>query len=589
MQLTKLFNKGKAKEDQKKPVDIATDIITKVTLGDMIASCNATGGFVNVTLTREFIMAEIVRLLAAGRPAPPSTPHKVIAVDFSSPNIAKPLHVGHLRSTIIGDTICRLYEYCLGLPEGGESCGVKDWSVEDRTNKDAPEVTKVHRINHVGDWGTQFGMLIAQLKLEAPNFREEMPDIGDLVKFYKRAKAHFDEDVDFKEEARATVVKLQARNEEEFTAWQKICELSRGDFQVLYDQLSVNLNECGESFYNDLIPEVIQKMQDAGLAEEDDGALCCWPEGRADPDAKGKKTKKPVIPLILRKRDGGYGYDSTDMAAIYYRTQVLGADKLVYTTDFGQGPHFDLVFKAAEKMGWVNQAKTDPQGIHVGFGLVKDANGQKFKTRSGDTVGLKLLLDEAVAKVQGILEERSADRMDTDEIRTTAEKVGIAAVKYADLASQRTKDYVFSFDKMLNLKGNTAVYLLYAFARINSIMGKAGVTREALLEHPEALQVSDVPAEADAELALMLHIARFQEDIEMTLRDLFPHRLCDYLYNLSVKVSDFYEKCRVIVDDPAVRQSRLRMLLAAQMTMKTCFDILGIHAPGRADDHEDVL
>ncbi|KAG9394740.1 arginine--tRNA ligase [Carpediemonas membranifera] len=579
MQLSKLHNKGKPKTEQKSPFDVASEIAANVPENDVIEKCEPVNGFINIYLKEDFIKAEIKRLLATGSPIPPEVPYKRVVVDFSSPNIAKPLHVGHLRSTIIGDTICRLYEYCLGIPEGGVDVDpVCDWAAVEKALEDEGENAKpaVIRTNHVGDWGTQFGMLIAQLKLEAPDFKEKMPDIGDLVTFYKRAKAHFDEDLEFKEEARRTVVKLQSHSPDEYAAWKKICELSRADFQVIYDMLKVSIAECGESFYNPLIPVVIKMMEDEGKAELDNGALCWFRDGKPDPDApKSKKGQSASIPLILRKTDGGYGYDSTDMAAIYYRTQRLHADKIVYCTDHGQAPHFDLIFAAAKAMGWVEMGP-DPEAVHVGFGLVKDTSGQKFKTRSGDTVGLRLLLDEAVGKVHAILKERSANRMTEEEMPEIAQKVGIAAVKYADLSSQRTKDYVFSFDRMLNLKGNTAVYLMYAYARISSIFGKAGTTKEALLETPEAIVLSEVAEERAAEVALMMHIARFQDEVVSTLKDLYPHRLCDYLYNLSVKISDFYEKCRVITDDAVMRESRLHMLLAAQLTMKKCFDILGI-------------
>lgn len=522
-----LFSALKGKPDVPKNPKAFSEAIMSVLAAQehpMIGKLEITGpGFISVHLRPEFIEERIRMFLQESVPAP-EHPRKKVIVDFSSPNIAKEMHVGHLRSTIIGDTLCRVLEFV------GHD---------------------VKRINHVGDWGTQFGMLIAHLKDKHADFLDNPPNIGDLQAFYKESKKRFDEDADFKARAHQEVVKLQSGDAENLKAWQFFCKTSRDEFQKIYDRLDVVLEEKGESFYNPLMPSLVEELSSSGLVQESQGAMCFF-----IPNAD--------MPLMMRKSDGGFTYDTTDMAAIRYRLQQEQAEWLIYVTDAGQAPHFDLIFKAAQMSGWVNPEKHRID--HVGFGVVLGEDGKKFKTRSGDTVRLVDLLDEARDRCKKELLERQAD-IPAEDIDPTAEALGYGAVKYFDLNKNRNTNYQFSYDQMCDLRGNTAVYLLYSHARVCSIFRKAGVSFDDIkgatlkIQHP-------------SELALALHMMRFPEVVNGVLEDLMPNRLTDFLYELTCKFSDFYRDCRVMGDENET--SRLLLCESVARLMRLCFKILGI-------------
>jgi arginyl-tRNA synthetase len=438
-------------------------------------------GFINLTLRPETLTQEVRARLGDPRLGVPSVAEEAAAaggaaaapviVDFSSPNIAKEMHVGHLRSTIIGDSLARVLEF-RGHP--------------------------VLRLNHVGDWGTQFGMLITHLKQVAPEALDtaDAVDLGDLVAFYRQAKARFDEDEAFQTASREEVVKLQGGDPVSLKAWGLLCDQSRREFQRIYDRLDIRLGERGESFYNPYLAAVVSDLETTGLLVTDDGARCVFLEG-----VSGKEGKP--MPVIVQKSDGGFNYATTDLAAIRYRFAAApegdGARRVIYVTDAGQANHFAGVFQVARRAGWI------PEGArleHVPFGLVQGEDGKKLKTRAGDTVRLRDLLDEAVERADADLRRRLAEEgREEDEafIRHVATTVGLAAVKYADLSQNRTTNYQFSFDRMLALQGNTAPYLLYAVVRIAGIARRGGaISREAVSRMPPRAVGSRIPWRMDA-------------------------------------------------------------------------------------------
>mmetsp|Transcript_9998 Transcript_9998/g.18285 ORF Transcript_9998/g.18285 Transcript_9998/m.18285 type:complete len:861 (+) Transcript_9998:74-2656(+) len=502
-------------------------------------------GFIMSRIKASYLEQGVNNIIKNGAPTKPkcvtstATPEQPsnVVVDFSSPNIAKEMHVGHLRSTIIGEAVCRIMEY-MG--------------------------SKVHRVNHVGDWGTQFGMLIQYLKEEYPDFHGDIPNITDLTQFYKNAKGRFDESPEFKKISQLNVVKLQAGDEECKKIWQVLCDVSRKEFEKVYKRLDITVEECGESFYNDKIPPVIEEFTERGMCSvEEGGAKCVFV-----PNFK--------IPLMIQKSDGGYGYDSTDMAAIKYRLDKLKASQIVYITDFTQADHFAMVFAAAKKIGWVDD-ESGHRLDHIGFGTVQGEDGKRFKTRSGDTVRLVDLLDEAVARMESSLKERAAEgktSASADEIHVTACAMGYGAVKYFDLRRNPTSSYKFSYDAMLDTKGNTAIYLLYAHARLESIVtkGKAdfGVDIDALIGGGNA----QIALAHKSERNLGLHLHFFADSIEETLNDLFPYHICDFVYTLSIAASEFVTQCKVL-GSPEM-ESRLLLCRATALTMRQCFDLLGI-------------
>ncbi|KAL3943301.1 MAG: hypothetical protein SGBAC_002629 [Bacillariaceae sp.] len=490
-------------------------------------------GFICFRIATSYLQLQVQKLIGKSLPKPNVKPQQCV-VDFSSPNIAKEMHVGHLRSTIIGESVCRILEFV------GH---------------------KVERVNHVGDWGTQFGMLIQYLQEEYPDFSENMPNITDLTEFYKCAKKRFDEDADFKKTAQLNVGKLQSGNEEFLKMWKILCDISRKEFQKVYTRLDVVTHEFGESFYNDKIPAVIEEFEKHGMISiEEGGAKCVF-------------VKSAKIPLMLQKSDKGYGYDSTDMAALKYRLQTIGAHRIIVITDFSQGDHFVMCNQAANDIGWVNAGQ---RLQHIGFGTVQGEDGKRFKTRSGDTVRLVDLLDEAVSRMEGSLVERidsGKANITREEVHEVAEAIGYGAVKYFDLRRNPTSNYKFSYDAMLDTKGDTAVYLLYARVRFESIMAKAkkehGVDVDELIKNGEKI-VLEHPSERN--LVLQLHA--FADTIETTLDDLFPYHICEYVYNLSIAGSDFVTNCRVLGSEEM--KSRLLLCHVTTMAMRQCFDLLGI-------------
>ncbi len=522
------------------PRAIAQQIVQNLDVSGICQTPSIAGpGFINLTLDPAYLEVQLsdiqwnLRLGVESVAIP-----QCIIVDFSSPNIAKEMHVGHLRSTIIGDAIARILEF---------------------------RGHRVLRLNHVGDWGTQFGMLIAYLREAYPTAltTSNALELGDLVAFYRQAKQRFDADEEFQEKARQEVVKLQAGVEDTQRAWQLLCEQSRREFEVIYDVLDIHLTERGESFYNSLLPTVVQDLEALSLVVEDAGAKCVFLEGFTN------KNGSP-LPLIVQKSDGGYNYATTDLAALRYRIEQDKANRIIYVTDAGQANHFAQVFQVARRAGWLTQ---EIQVVHIPFGLVQGEDGKKLKTRSGETVRLRDLLDEAIARARADLEARlkTEGREETEEFKAhVAQVIGISAVKYADLSQNRNSNYIFSFDKMLSLQGNTAPYLLYAYARIQSISRKGEIDFQQLEVNAKIL------LQEEAELVLGKHLLQLSEILTDVERDLLPNRLCQYLYELSQKFNQFFEQCPVLWSDEPVRTSRLVLCDLTARTLKLGLSLLGI-------------
>ncbi|MEB3228128.1 MAG: arginine--tRNA ligase [Synechocystis sp.] len=528
-----------AKQLGQQPRAIAAEIVEKVDLTGICEPLTIAGpGFINLKLLPDYLVQQLIEIESDDHLGVETLaePERVI-VDFSSPNIAKEMHVGHLRSTIIGDCIARVLEF-----RGYE----------------------VLRLNHVGDWGTQFGMLITYLKEVSPAalVTADALEIGDLVAFYKQAKQRFDEDEQFRETSRQAVVGLQSGDPDSLKAWKLLCDQSRREFQVIYDWLEIEITERGESFYNPLLADVVKQLDAQGLLVEDAGAQCVFLDGFTNKDGDR-------LPLIVQKSNGGYNYATTDLAALTYRFQTDHAQRIIYVTDAGQANHFAQVFQVAQKAGII----ADPnQVVHVPFGLVKGEDGKKLKTRAGDTIRLKDLLSEAVAHARQDLETRleTEERQETPEfIETVAQRVGIAAVKYADLSQNRTSDYIFSFDKMLALQGNTAPYMLYAYARIQSISREGGIDFSQLAS-------GEIVLADDTELALAKHLLQFADVIHTVETTFLPNRLCDYLYELSKVFNRFYENCPVLKAENPQRRSRLLLCDLTAKTLKQGLTLLGI-------------
>lgn len=529
-----------SKQLGQQPRAIAEQLVKQLDVSDICQPPVVAGpGFINLTLLPAYLEAQLSAIQADTRlgVTAAKTPKRVV-VDFSSPNIAKEMHVGHLRSTIIGDSIARILEF-----QGHD----------------------VLRLNHVGDWGTQFGMLIAYLREAYPEAltTANALDLGDLVTLYRQAKQRFDEDEAFKEAARQEVVQLQAGAEDTRAAWQLLCEQSRREFQVIYDLLDVHLIERGESFYNPLLPAVVEDLDCLGLLVEDAGAKCVFLEGFTNKEGE-------PLPLIVQKSDGGYNYATTDLAALRYRIEQDQANRLIYITDAGQANHFAQVFQVARRAGWIPD---DVEIVHVPFGLVQGEDGKKLKTRSGETVRLRDLLDEAITRTRADLESRLQEegRSETEDfIAAVAQAVGISAVKYADLCQNRTSNYVFSYDKMLALQGNTAPYMLYAYVRIRGISRKGRINFEQLGVNAKIL------LQEETELTLSKHLLQLSEILGYVESDLLPNRLCQYLFELSQKFNQFYDRCPVLAADEPLRTSRLVLCDLTARTLKLGLSLLGI-------------
>ncbi|MGA1003739.1 arginine--tRNA ligase [Vulcanococcus sp.] len=528
------------------PRKIAEAVVEQLKADDgFMALCQepqiAGPGFINITLQPERLAAEVQQRLGDVRLGVPAVEQAApVVVDFSSPNIAKEMHVGHLRSTIIGDSLARVLEF-RGHP--------------------------VLRLNHVGDWGTQFGMLITHLKQVAPEALEtaDAVDLGDLVAFYREAKKRFDEDEAFQTTSREEVVKLQGGDPVSLKAWGLLCDQSRREFQKIYDRLDIRLSERGESFYNPYLEGVVRDLEATGLLVVDDGAGCVFLEGVSGKDGK-------PLPVIVQKSDGGFNYATTDLAAIRYRfgsaPEGDGARRVVYVTDAGQANHFAGVFQVARRAGWL------PEGArleHVPFGLVQGEDGKKLKTRAGDTVRLRDLLDEAVERSEADLRRRLEEEGRSEDeafIAHVANTVGLAAVKYADLSQNRITNYQFSFDRMLALQGNTAPYLLYAVVRIAGIARKGGDLDAA---STGGLQFSE-----PQEWALVRELLKFDAVIAEVEEELLPNRLCTYLFELSQVFNRFYDQVPVLKAEPEALPSRLALCRLTADTLKLGLGLLGI-------------
>ncbi len=551
---------GLAKKLKTNPHELAKEVVKNLDLSDICEAPKVEGpGFINLKLKPEFLadrLLEINRHIASLGIEKTDKP-KTIVVDFSSPNIAKQMHVGHLRSTIIGDCICRILE-CLGH--------------------------NVIRQNHIGDWGTQFGMLTALL-MDRSTFTALGTDatltafdsnssiVQDLEDFYRQAKKRYDTDEGFAGRSRNNVVKLQNDDIDVKLFWRKIVIASLDEIQPIYDQLTVELNKkhvCGESFYNEFLPDIVKELTDKGLAVESDGAVCVFPEGFTNKEGQ-------PLPFIIQKSDGAYLYATTDLAALRYRINQLKANAIIYVTDSRQKLHFEMLFAVAKMAKWVSD---DIKLSHVMFGSILGDDGTPLKTRAGENVKLKELLDEAVERAKTIVEEKNPD-LSSDKKEQIAKAVGIGAVKYADYSNNRTSDYVFSFDKMLAMDGNTAPYMQYAYARIKSIERKAqtkdvdiadelaGLDAQSLTwaSKPQLLLFgvySSVPEPAELDLAK--YLVRYGEALQAAAADYRPNYLTAYLFELAQKFSAFYTNCPVLKAEPGKRPTRL---LLCDLTAKT--------------------
>lgn len=534
-----LKKSGDLPESIKSPQDVADAIMNSIGNDHpVVYEFSKNGpGFVLCRIRPSCLEYHINQLVRREGTLPlPKVPKQTCVVDFSSPNIAKEMHVGHLRSTILGEAVCRVLEFV------GHD---------------------VHRVNHVGDWGTQFGMLIQYLKEEYPEVSngttKELPNITDLTVFYKSAKQRFDEDPVFKKTSQTNVVALQSGDEDCRRIWQMLCDVSRIEFEKVYQRLDVTTVERGESFYNDKIAPVIDEFIAAGRIKIDGGAKCVFVD-------------KYRVPLMLQKSDGGYGYDSTDMAALNYRLFELKADRIIVITDFSQGDHFAMCYQAARDIGWVSEQSLE----HIGFGTVQGEDGKRFKTRSGDTVRLVDLLDEAVGRMENSLRERISEGKSSiaeEDIRRISEAIGYGAVKYYDLKRNPTTNYKFSYDQMLDTKGDTGVYLLYARVRLESILEKAA--KEHNVKIGELLDANEpIVLGHPVERSLAFALQQFVDVIEQTLENLYPCHICEYIYKLSIASSDFVTQCKVL-GSPEMK-SRLLLCHTVIKTMCTCFDLLGI-------------
>ncbi|XP_034869797.1 arginine--tRNA ligase, cytoplasmic [Mirounga angustirostris] len=529
----------KTKEQKVNPREIAENITKHLPDNECVEKVEIAGpGFINVHLRKDFVSQQLTSLLVNGVKLPALGENKKVVVDFSSPNIAKEMHVGHLRSTIIGESMCRLFEFA-----GYD----------------------VLRLNHIGDWGTQFGMLIAHLQDKFPDYLTVSPPIGDLQAFYKESKKRFDTEEEFKKRAYQCVVLLQSKNPDITKAWKLICDVSRQEFNKIYDALDISLIERGESFYQDRMNDIVKEFEDKGFVQVDDGRKIVFVPGCS-------------IPLTIVKSDGGYTYDTSDLAALKQRLFEEKADMIIYVVDSGQSVHFQTVFGAAQMAGWYDPKVT--RVSHAGFGVVLGEDKKKFKTRSGETVRLIDLLEEGLKRSMDKLKEKERDKVLTaEELKAAQTSVAYGCIKYADLSHNRLNDYIFSFDKMLDDRGNTAAYLLYAFTRIRSIARLANIDEEML---QKAAQETKIILDHEKEWKLGRCILRFPEILQKILDDLFLHTLCDYIYELATTFTEFYDSCYCVEKDRQTGQvlkvNMWRMLLceAVAAVMAKAFDILGI-------------
>jgi arginyl-tRNA synthetase len=531
-----------AKKVKKPPREVAQAILDKLDLKGICDKVEIAGpGFINLTLSDDFLTREARSAaadehLGAGRVDSPET----VVVDYSSPNVAKEMHVGHLRSTIIGDCLARVLD-ALGH--------------------------KVIRQNHVGDWGTQFGMLIEHLIDLGEDDPSRELGVRDLNAFYQQARKKFDSDESFADRSRRRVVELQAGDEQTLALWRKLFDQSAKYFATVYSALGVKLTRediAGESFYNSMLAPTLAELEDKGLAKLSDGALCVFPQGFTGRDGA-------PLPLIARKQDGGYGYATTDLAAIRYRLRTLGATRLLYVVGAPQNQHLTMVFQAAREAGWL---KPPARAEHVAFGSVLGSDKKMLKTREGDAIKLVSLLEEGVERAGAKVLEKNPD-MPAEDRAVLSRAIGIGAIKYADLASDRIKDYVFDWERMLAFEGNTAAYVMYACARSNSIFRKGQVEQGSI-------GPGDIQVKAPAEHALALALLRFGAAVRTVEATLQPHHLCGYLYEVAGLFATFYQECPVLkAPTDEARRSRLSLCDLTARALSRGLELLGIDVPER--------
>ena len=521
-----------------KPRDLAEKLIAALPADNAVAKVEIAGpGFINFFQADDWLTGLLDQALADPYLAVPRPEQaQTVVVDYSSPNLAKEMHVGHLRSSIIGDAVVRTLEF-LGHA--------------------------VVRQNHVGDWGTQFGMLLAYLEEQKSeeSDTELSRELGDLEGFYRAAKQRFDESDAFATRARSLVVKLQAGDEDCLALWREFNSVSLSHCQAVYDRLGVSLTPAdvrGESAYNDDLAQVVSDLDARGLLSEDQGAQCVFMD-------EFKNKEGAPLPVIVQKADGGYLYATTDLAALRYRAGTLHADRMLYFVDQRQALHFQQMFSLAKRAGFV----PEPTELeHMGFGTMNGPDGRPFKTRDGGTVKLIDLLDEAEERAYTLVKDKNP-QLDDQDLRTIAHSVGIGAVKYADLSKNRSSDYIFNFEQMLSFEGNTAPYLLYAYTRVASVFRKAGL---------EMAQVSgDFQLQEDAEQALAARLVQFGEVLESVAEKGLPHLLCTYLYDVAGLFSTFYEHCPILSgDNETLKQSRLKLAALTARTLKQGMELLGL-------------
>jgi arginyl-tRNA synthetase len=527
-----------AKPAGMKPRDLAEKLIAALPTDNAVAKVEIAGpGFINFFQADDWLTGLLDQALAdehlgVARPEQAQT----VVVDYSSPNLAQDRHVGHLRSSIIGDAVVRTLEF-LGH--------------------------QVVRQNHVGDWGTQFGMLLAYLEEQKSeeSDTELSRELGDLEGFYRAAKQRFDDSDDFATRARSLVVKLQAGDEDCLALWREFNSVSLSHCQAVYDRLGVSLTPAdvrGESAYNDDLARVVSDLDARGLLSEDQGAQCVFMD-------EFKNKEGAPLPVIVQKADGGYLYATTDLAALRYRAGTLHADRMLYFVDQRQALHFQQMFSLAKRAGFVPE---DTELEHMGFGTMNGPDGRPFKTRDGGTVKLIDLLDEAEERAYTLVRDKNPD-LDDQALRTIAHAVGIGAVKYADLSKNRSSDYIFNFEQMLSFEGNTAPYLLYAYTRVASVFRKAGL---------DMAEVSgDFLLQEEAEQALAARLVQFGEVLEGVAEKGLPHLLCTYLYDVAGLFSTFYEHCPILSgDNEALKQSRLKLAALTARTLKQGMELLGL-------------
>jgi arginyl-tRNA synthetase len=524
-----------ARRLKKNPREVATALAAGLPADDVIEKIEVSGpGFLNITLRASYLGALLGQMRRDPRVGVPlAAKPDTVVIDYSSPNLAKEMHVGHLRSTIIGDALARLLAF---------------------------QGHKVIRQNHVGDWGTPFGMLLEQM-LDAGATGEV--EVKALANLYKEARRKFDADPGFAERARKRVVLLQGGDAETLALWHKLIELSVAYFTGLYQRLGVQLlpeDVAGESKYNPDLPGVVDELLQRGLARPSEGAICVFPPGFTGREGE-------PMPLIVRKQDGGYSYATTDLAALRYRVETLGATRVIIVVGAPQSQHLAMVFAAGRLAGWAGQ---EVRLEHVAFGSVLGPDKKMFKTRSGETVSLASLVDEGIERAGKVVAEKSSE-LPAEEQRRIAELVGVGAIKYADLASDRIKDYVFDWNRMVALDGNTAPYLMYAHARARSILRKAGWDGAGgepamLIQEPQ-------------ERALALELLGFVPAVDKAIESLQPHKICGQLYEIAKSFASFFEECPVLKAEEPVRSARLALTDLTARVLKQGLALLGIGAP----------